>query len=176
MTPIRTPQSYSDTPKPSVVKFLLTYLLMMGLFLVLIGYEPIKQVLDLNGLYTKMIVTISAWMLTPFRIVENVTDTTITIAGIRMQVLFGCSGLEAFLIYSVGIMSFPSLLIRKLWGILAGFVILQVINVLRIVSLGLVGAYAPGFFPTFHIYIAQGMMIAVALMIFMFWLNWANRP
>lgn len=147
----------------------------MGLFLVLIGYEPIKRLFDLNGLYTKLIVTLSAWLLAPFRIVENVTDTAITIRNIQMQVLFGCNGLEAFLIYTVGIIAFPVQMVRKFWGIFLGFFILQFINVLRIAALGLVGAYAPNFFQTFHIYIAQGMMIAVALLLFMLWLNWASR-
>jgi exosortase/archaeosortase family protein len=161
--------------KPSIVRFLFLYLTIMGFFLVLIGYEPIQKLFDLNGFYTKLIVTLSAWLLAPFRIVENVTDTSITIRNIQMQVLFGCNGLEAFLIYTVGIIAFPAQIIQKFWGIFIGFFILQIINVLRIASLGLVGAYAPEFFPTFHIYIAQGMMIAVALMLFMFWLNWATR-
>lgn len=89
---------------------------MMGLFLFLIGYEPIKKLFDLNGLYTKLIVSLSAWLLSPFRIVENVTDTTITIRNIQMQVLFGCNGLEAFLIYTVGIIAFPAPIVRKFWG------------------------------------------------------------
>lgn len=163
------------TSGPSIRRFLVIYVSVMGLFLILIGYEPIKQVLDLNGVFTRMIVRLSAWLLQPFQIEERITDTSITIRGIQMEVLFGCNGLEAFLIYSVGIIAFPSNIRQKSIGILGGFFVLQVINVLRIASLGLVGAYRPDMFAVFHIYIAQGMMIAVALVLFMIWLHWATR-
>ena len=37
-------------------KFIITYIVLMGLGVFLIGFEPIKRVLDINGLYTNMII------------------------------------------------------------------------------------------------------------------------
>ena len=57
----------------------------------------------------------------------------------------------------------------------AGFFVLQILNVLRIAGLGLSGIYLKDYFHYIHIYVAQGMMIAVALVLFLVWLNYATQ-
>ena len=53
----------SASRKPGIIKFLVTYVALMGLFLLLIGYEPIKRVLDIDGLYSRGIVAVTAFFL-----------------------------------------------------------------------------------------------------------------
>ena len=158
-----------------VWKFILTYILLMGLFLLIIGLEPIKKVIDINGLYTNLIVYFSALLIEPFGIVEGVNGSIINLKGLSLDVRFGCNGLEAFLIYTVAILSFPATLARKAIGVVAGFLVLQILNVLRIAGLGLSGIYLKDYFHYIHIYVAQGMMIAVALVLFLVWLNYATQ-
>ncbi len=156
-----------------IVKFVITYIALMGLFLLLIGLEPIKKVLDINGLYTSMIVYFSALAIEPFGVVNGVSGSIIRLKGLALDVRFGCNGLEAFLIYTVAILSFPAGVRQKLIGVTAGFLILQVLNVLRIAGLGLSGIYLKDYFHYIHIYVAQGLMIAAALVLFLVWLNFA---
>jgi len=92
-----------------------------------------------------------------------------------MDVRFGCNGLEAFLIYMVGVLSFPAGFQKKIVGVVGGFLVLQVLNILRIGLLGLSGVYLANYFKFIHIYVAQGMMIAIALVIFLVWLNYAIK-
>lgn len=158
-----------------VWKFIVTYVLLMGMFLLIIGLEPIKRVLDINGLYTRMIVYFSALLIQPFGIVEGVDGSIISLKGLALDVRFGCNGLEAFLIYTVAILAFPAGALRKMVGIVGGFLVLQVLNVLRIAGLGLSGIYLKAYFHYIHIYVAQGMMIAVALVLFLVWLNYATE-
>ena len=158
-----------------VWKFIVTYILLMGMFLLIIGLEPIKRVLDINGLYTRMIVYFSALLIQPFGIVEGVDGSIISLKGLALDVRFGCNGLEAFLIYTVAILAFPASVGRKVVGIVGGFLVLQVLNVLRIAGLGLSGIYLKSYFHYIHIYVAQGMMIAVALVLFLVWLNYATE-
>ena len=157
-----------------VLKFITIYILLMGLFLLLIGLEPIKNVLDINGLYTNMIVYLSDLALKPFGIVQGVSGSVISLKGLALDVRFGCNGLEAVIIYTVAILSFPASIQKKITGITVGFVVLQVLNVLRIAGIGLSGIYFKEYFHYIHIYVAQGMMIAVALVIFLIWLNYAT--
>ena len=166
-------KSQPQTKNRLIVKFLVSYILLMGGFLILIGYEPVKQIIDINGVYTTMIVKLSAWMLAPFGIVEQVDGSIIRLKGLALDVRFGCNGLEAFLIYTVAILAFPAARLKKLVGVLGGFFILQFLNVLRIAGLGLSGIYLKSYFEYIHIYIAQGMMIAAALVLFLIWLNYA---
>ena len=44
---------------------------------------------------------------------------------------------------------------------------------LEIVLLGLIGIYMKDFFYYFHVYIAQGILIAVALLLFFVWMSYA---
>ncbi|MCP4692811.1 MAG: exosortase H [Desulfobacterales bacterium] len=159
-----------------IVKFIITYIVLMGLFLLMIGLESIKSVLDVNGLYTNMIVYFSALALDPFGIVEGVSGSLIRLKGLALDVRFGCNGLEAFLIFTVAILSFPAGARQKIMGVVVGFLILQVLNVLRIAGLGLSGIYLKEYFHYIHIYVAQGMMIAAALVLFLIWLNYAEGP
>lgn len=158
-----------------VWKFILTYIVLMGLFLLIIGLEPIKKVLDINGLYTNMIVYFSALLIKPFGIVQGVSGSIISLKGLSLDVRFGCNGLEAFLIYTVAILAFPATAASKVIGIVGGFLVLQILNVLRIAGLGLSGIYLKEYFHYIHIYVAQGMMIAVALVLFLVWLNYATE-
>jgi exosortase H (IPTLxxWG-CTERM-specific) len=146
----------------------------MGLILLLIGLEPAQKIVDINGIYTRMIVYLSAWGLTPFGIVEGISGSIIRLRGLALDVRFGCNGLEAFLIFAVAVVAFPASARKKLVGVAAGFVLLQVINVVRIAGLALVGIYLKNYFNYVHIYVAQGLMIAVSLLLFLGWLSYAT--
>ena len=164
-----------DKKNLSIWKFILTYVLLMGLFMTLIGLEPIKKVMDINGLYTHMIIYFTELLLRPFGVVQGISGTVINVKGMSMDIRFGCNGLEAFLIYTVGILSFPAGFEKKIVGIIGGFLVLQILNILRIGLLGLSGVYLAKYFQYIHIYVAQGVMIAIALVIFLVWLNYAAK-
>ena len=161
--------------KKSTIRFLITYILLMSFFLVIIGWKPIKNIFDLNGYFTAFLVSITAWVFKMFGLFVSTHGTIINLKGFSMNVLFGCNGLEAFLIYTVGIISFPAKIKIKIYGLFFGFVILQIINVLRIIGLGFAGIYMKSSFDFIHIYLAQSIMIVVAVVIFIIWLNYAVK-
>ncbi len=170
------PKSQSKKPKKfTPLKFIIIYILFMCLFLFLIGLDSVKRIIDINGIYTKMIVYLTVLVLTPFHVIQSYNGSIIHLKGISLDVKFGCNGLEAFLIYTVAILSFPAKKIKKIVGILLGFVIIQFLNIIRIALLGLSGIYLKDYFQYFHIYIAQGIMIAVVLLLFFIWLQYATK-
>ncbi len=79
------------------------------------------------------------------------------------------------MIYSVAVIAFPASIKKKIIGIVAGFIVLQVVNILRIAGLAYSGIYFRKLFEYIHIYVAQGMMIAISLGIFFLYLFYANR-
>lgn len=158
-----------------IKRFAITYLILMSVFFFLIGFTPFQKVVDINGVYTQGVVALTAKLL-------GITGTPCTYAGsiirlpsISLDVKFGCNGLEAVMIYAVAVLAFPASVKKKLMGIAAGFVVLQVVNILRIAGLGYSGVHFPGMFEYIHVYVAQGMMIAVALGIFFLYLNYAGE-
>jgi exosortase/archaeosortase family protein len=156
-----------------IVRFLLLYLGLTGLSLFLIGYEPAKRILDLNGAYTGMVVKLTAMALKPFGIVKGVSGSILSLENVALDIRFGCNGLEAFIIYTVAVLAFPAAFSKKVQGILGGFLVLQAVNIARIVGLSLSAIYLRAYFETLHIYVAQGVMIAVAIVMFLFYLGYA---
>jgi len=159
----------------SVRRFAITYLILMGAFFFLIGFTPLQKIVDINGLYTRGIVATTAKVLGILSIPCTYQGSIIQLPSISLDVKFGCNGLEAVMIYSVAVIAFPSSWKKKLIGISAGFLIIQVVNVLRIAALGYSGIHFKSLFEYIHIYVAQGIMIAVALGVFFLYLNYAQE-
>ncbi|GBE02609.1 transmembrane exosortase [bacterium BMS3Bbin06] len=158
-----------------VKRFVITYLLLMGGFFFLIGFKPIQDVIDLNGLYTGVIVFLTSKILYLVNIKTSIEGSIIRLPSIALDVKFGCNGLEAVMIYSVAVIAFPASVRTKLTGIIAGFFVIQAINVIRIAGLAYSGVYYKELFKVIHIYVAQGVMIAVALGMFLIYLNYAEK-
>ena len=155
-------------------RFALTYLILMGVFFILIGFEPILKVIDVNGLYTQAIVAITASILSVLGIPATCQGSVIALFSMSLDVKFGCNGLEAVMIYSVAVIAFPASWKKKLIGIAAGFAVIQIVNILRIVGLAYSGIHARSLFEYIHTYIAQGMMIAISLGVFFIYLQYAK--
>ena len=88
---------------------------------------------------------------------------------------FGCNGLEAVMIYAVAVLTFPASWRNRIIGIIAGFVVIQVLNLIRIVALAYAGVYHKELFDLIHVYVAQGVMIAVALGTFVIYLTYLSH-
>lgn len=160
----------------SVWRFAVTYLVLMGSFFILISLKPIQNVIDFNGLYTKGVVILTSKILKVLTIPTTYQGSFIQLPSIALDVKFGCNGLEAVMIYSVAVIAFPASWKNKFLGILGGFLVIQVINILRISSLAYSAIHFKNLFETIHIYIAQGMMIAISLGVFFIYLNYAKSP
>lgn len=158
-----------------IKRFAITYLVLMGGFFFLIGFTPFQQIVDINGVYTQGVVATTAKLLGIMGIPCAHKGSIIQLPSISLDVKFGCNGLEAVMIYAVAVMAFPASWKKKLTGIAVGFIVIQVVNILRIAGLGYSGIHFPGIFEYIHIYVAQGMMIAVALGIFFLYLNYARE-
>ncbi len=154
---------------------MMVYVFYMAIALVIIGFKPLQRIVDFNGIYTKFVVLVTAFVLQPFGIVKGVEGSIIHLRGISLNILFGCNGLEAFLIYAAAVLAFRGSFKKKIIGISTGFFVLQLLNVIRIVALGVVGVYFHQYFYYFHIYIAQGIMIAVSLILFLGYISYAGK-
>ena len=88
---------------------------------------------------------------------------------------FGCNGLEAVMIYCVAVLTFPATWKKRFYGIILGFLVIQVLNLIRIVALAYAGVYHRELFDIVHLYVAQGVMIAVALGTFVLYLNYLSH-
>jgi len=159
----------------SILRFVLTYVLLMGAFFLLLGLKPIQNIVDINGGYSNAIVYITAKILGLIGVSSTFQGSVIHLPSISLDVEFGCNGLEAVMIYAVAVLTFPASWRDRIIGIVAGFLVIQVLNLIRIVALAYAGVYHKDLFDLIHLYVAQGVMIAVALATFVLYLTYLSH-
>ncbi|HEY0139861.1 MAG TPA: exosortase H [Thermoanaerobaculia bacterium] len=102
---------------------------------------------------------------------QNVLVSGTTVAGSRFAVNInnGCNGVEAMLILLACIVAFPASLKARAAGLALGAVVVQIINMIRILTLYLLGAYQPKLFDLFHTAVWQIVIIIAAIGFFLAW-------
>lgn len=167
-------ESKNSKATVSLRRFGLIYITLMGAFLLLIGLKPIQDFIDLNGLYTQGVVFVTSKLLNLTGIPCAYDGSIIRLPAISLDVKFGCNGLEAVMIYAIAVIAFPAGWKTRLAGIAVGLVIIQAINIIRITLLAYSAIHFKSLFEYIHIYVAQGLMIAVSLGIFFIYLTYAQ--
>jgi exosortase H (IPTLxxWG-CTERM-specific) len=105
-----------------------------------------------------------------------VSDITIRSAQFAITVRRGCDAIEPSWFFCAALLAFPASGRRKVLGILTGAVLLQALNLLRIVSLYFIGLHYPRLFNTAHVEIWPAMFIIVAIALWVGWIGWSRRP
>ena len=153
--------------------FIIFSVLLIGLFTLEI-LQPAEKYVILP--FTSFIADISVWMVQVFD--ENVIATGNVIrdrvSGFGVRIERGCNGLEAVIILFSAIFAFPAPLKNKLIGFVAGFFAIQILNLVRIISLYYLGQWNYTAFEWFHLYLWQALIILDALVVWLIWLR--NLP
>lgn len=95
--------------------------------------------------------------------------------GFAVQIAPGCDGIEAVIILVSAILAFPAPWKHKLAGIAIGFVAIQALNLVRIISLFYLGQWNQVWFDWFHLYLWQALIVLDALAVWLVWLRYLPR-
>jgi len=148
--------------------------LIVGLFLLEI-YEPVRQSVVLP--FTSLIADFCSWLIQIFDpnvIAEgDIIRNKITYEGI--QIAPGCNGVEAMIILFAAITAFPSSIFYKIKGLLWGFLAIQLLNSVRIISLFYLLQWDKNWFDWFHLYLWQALIILDALVVWLIWLRYLPK-
>lgn len=104
-----------------------------------------------------------------------VRGIVISAPGFSVRIVRGCDAVEPMALFVCAVLAFPLPWLSKLPGIVAGMLILVLLNLVRIVSLFLIGVYWPSVFHLMHVDVWQGVFIVLALMLWLLWLLWATQ-
>jgi len=150
--------------------FVLFTVLLIGLFTLEI-LQPAEKYVILP--FTSFIADISVWIIQLFddnvMAISNVIRDKTTGFGVRIE--RGCNGVEAMIILFAAIFSFPAPFKNKLIGFVIGFIAIQALNLVRIVSLFYLGQWNQVAFEWFHLYLWQALIIMDALVVWLVWLR-----
>ena len=95
--------------------------------------------------------------------------------GFAVSIEAGCNGVEATLVLIAAILAFPSTWKQKLWGLGLGFLAVQGLNVVRIISLFYLGQWNTTAFEWAHLYIWQALIMLDVLIVWLIWVRRINR-
>ena len=155
--------------------FVIFSVLLIGLFTLEI-LQPVEKHVILP--FTAVIADISVWITLVFDdnvlAVGNVIRDKTTGFGVRIE--RGCNGVEALIILFSAIFAFPAPLRSKFIGFVIGFFAIQLLNLVRIISLFYLGQWNYTAFEWFHLYLWQALIILDALVVWLIWLRNLPKP
>ena len=95
--------------------------------------------------------------------------------GFGVSIEAGCNGVEAMIVLLAAIMAFPSSFKAKLWGLGLGFLAVQSVNLLRIVSLFFLGQWNYKVFEFAHLYMWQALIMLDVLVVWLLWMRYVAK-
>ncbi len=163
---------------PAALAMLRFFLLFVTLLVALFGFRITNFARDHVTLpFTGVLADVSGWLIMLFD--DAVMTEGIVIRslenGFAVAIAPGCDGIEAVIILVSAVLAFPSPWLHKLVGILIGFIAIQALNLVRIISLFYMGQYSQVAFDWFHLYLWQALIVLDALAVWLIWLRYLPR-
>ncbi len=158
-----------------MLRFLLLFLLILCVLFVAELLQPVDRYVILP--FTSAIAQVCAWLVSTFdpNAIAIGKELHSTVNGFAISIERGCNGIEAVIILISAMLAFPAPWRYKLLGIGAGFVAIQALNLVRIISLFYLGQWNRTWFDWFHLYLWQALIVLDALVAFLVWLRWMPR-
>lgn len=159
------------------IRVIATFLAVIFGSFALLTYEPIVSRFDIAW----GIAQVSAWISGGILIVLGKLggfsvgiDGTNLFSGdtFRVDVAPACSGAVPTMIYMAAVVAYPATWRSRAIGALLGTGVIHGANLIRIVTLFLIGLFANEYFHDTHVYVAQSLVVALAVAT---WLYWAGR-
>lgn len=92
--------------------------------------------------------------------------------GSAVAIQSGCNGIEAMICLTAAVLAYPSSWNERLIGLLAGYLAIQGMNIVRIISLFYLLQWNHQWFEWFHLYVWQALIFLDVLIVFVLWIRW----
>ncbi len=150
------------------------YPILVLLYLLIIGSVVGAWLDDLR----EPLETFSAWtaasvhyFLLVFTEATTLRNQLVTLDGFAVSIIIECVGLLEMLIYSACVLAFPAPIRSRVAGVVLGCLAIFVFNLLRIVTLLIVGRHWGDYFDFFHVYFWQATLIAMIVSVLYGWIR-----
>jgi exosortase H (IPTLxxWG-CTERM-specific) len=155
-------------------RFLILFLSILGISFTVIALKPVNDAFVVP--YTTQIAKVSGVILGLLG--EEITINGCDLRSPRFAVTIynGCNGLITSLIFISGVLAFPARWWAKVVGVIGGLIAIQIINLIRIISLFYIGIYIPKLFNSSHIFIWQSLVILAGVSLWIIWAHWLAAP
>jgi exosortase/archaeosortase family protein len=110
-----------------------------------------------------------------FGLVPNIANNAIIVNKVYLFMIFECTGLPIYILFTSAILAFPTAKENKIKGLLAGIPILFLLNIVRLISVGFVAAFYASFLNLFHNIIWSSSYFLFFILGWVLWLNIINK-
>ena len=151
------------------------FLLFIVLLAVLFGLELTPWIQDWFVIpWTNALASISTWIVTLFdgNVVAAGKVMRSNTNGFAVSIEAGCNGVEATLVLLAAMLAFPAPWRHKAVGLVIGILAVQLLNILRVISLFYLGQWNYDVFEWAHLYVWQALIMLDVLVV---WLIWVRR-
>jgi exosortase H (IPTLxxWG-CTERM-specific) len=158
-----------------MLRFVTTFLLILiGLF-TLEMLSPVQE--HVITPFTSMLAHLSAVLILPFdnSVVAYGKILQFKDSGFAVSIEAGCNGVEATIVLIAAIGAFPANWRARLIAIGLGFLAIQVLNIVRIISLFYLGNWNLEYFSWIHLYLWPALIMLDVLVVFIVYLRYLSK-
>jgi exosortase/archaeosortase family protein len=158
------------------VRVIGVFLFLITLFFFILTWDPILRYVDIGAALAQL----SAWMsYGVLKVIGAIGGFPVhkmgTIMGsgsFEVDVAPACSGAVPTSIYLSAVFAYPTSWRARWLGTAIGIGVIQLVNVVRVSVLFLIGLFFNEIFHDTHVYVAQALVLCIAVAL---WLFWATR-
>lgn len=155
------------------VGFLVRFVVLLVVFYFIVASRPVNDTVIVP--FTAGIASVSAKLLNALGENAEVAGTEIRSSSFGVNIENGCNGVETALLFGAAVLAFPASWSRRLLGLLAGFVAIQILNLVRVITLFWIGLHRPALFNSSHTVIWQSVVVLFGVLLFLFWASRERR-
>lgn len=154
-----------------MIKFFIYFVIIQFFLFTMEQLMTIRQLIIIP--FTQFIAQISVWFVHLFdqNVVSSGTVLQHLSSGFSVSIESGCNGIEALIVLISAILVFPTTWKFKLKGIIIGFFAVELLNIIRIITLFYIGQWNQEVFNWAHLYIWEALIMLDILIIFIWWIR-----
>ncbi len=158
-----------------MTRFVLVFLLVLaGLFTLEMQSAVQQAVIEP---FTALLASISASLIQPFdhSVLSYGKILQFGPGGFAVSIEAGCNGVEATIVLIAAVLAFPAPWRARACAIALGFLAIQAMNIVRIISLFYLGDWNLEIFSWVHLYLWPALIMLDVLIVFIFYLRYLSR-
>ena len=161
------PNRQASTTQKRSLGFLGRFVVLLIVFYFFVAWKPINDHVIVP--FTAGIASASGVALRAIGEPVVVQGTEIRSGTFGVNIENGCNGIETALLLAAAVLAFPAGWRQRLFGFLLGFLAIQVVNLIRVVSLVWIGRHRPALFDSSHTVIWQSAVVLFGVLLFLVW-------
>lgn len=159
--------------KRMIYAYCFGFIVLVGIFAMIQNSEWFKNSIDpILNVYASL----SSFVLNIFGQGTTAAQQTVTGEAFSVNIKQGCDAIAPMLLYFSAVILYPIAMKWKWRGLIGGLFTMFLLNIFRIATLYLSGAYGSySFFDFMHIEFWQVLYIILTVFIWLVWIRWANK-